>query len=185
MLRQGLIFLLSLLLCSAFPLVSGNMVFLLVTSSQCQASALKVWLLSSQGRTKHWRAGLAALLLTQGWCRQWVLLGEATPPGNSQQLTGSGLCINGSQSKFAFCKRQNGHQSHVHLPVRNRLQPFTLPTFSMPAADLGYTSRSCCLFKEKRRKIAFKIHLIRYQFSIIKVSRSKFKILRVRISFIK
>lgn len=150
--RQGLIFLLSLLLCAAFPLVSGNRVFLLVTSSQCQASLLKVWLLPSPERTKCRRVGLAALLPTQGWCRQWVLLGEAAPSGNSQQPTRLGLWMNSSQSKFAFCKRQNGHQSHVHLVVPNGLLSFALSTLSMPAADLGYTSRSCCLYWEKENK---------------------------------
>lgn len=148
--------LLPLFLCSTFPLVLGNMVVFLVTSSQCQASVLEVWLFPSLERTKRWRVGLAALLPARGGCRQWVLLGEATPSGNSQQLTCSGFCINGNQSKFVFCKRQTGHWSHVHLPVPNRLSPFALTTLSMPAADLGYTSRSCCLYREKRKKLLLK-----------------------------
>lgn len=61
--------LLSLLLCSTFPLVLGNTVVFLVTSSQCQASVLEVGLLPSWERTKRWRVGLAALLPAQGGCR--------------------------------------------------------------------------------------------------------------------
>lgn len=59
--NQGVVSLLSLLMCSTFPLVSHNVLVLLVTS-QCQASVLKLWLLPSQEKTEHLRVGDAALL---------------------------------------------------------------------------------------------------------------------------
>lgn len=147
---------------------------------QSPSSVLQVWLLPSQEGTKHRRIVLPALLLTQGWCRQWVLFGGAVPPGNSQQLPCSSFCIKGSQSKFAFYKRQSGHQSRVHAAVPSRWLPFALP-----GADLDYTSRSCCLCREKKGKNASKRYLVRGQFPINKANRSKFQILRVRTAFIK
>lgn len=140
-------------------------------------SPSSVWLLPPQEGTKH-RIVLAVFLLTQGWCRQWVQFGGAAPAGNSQQLPFSSFCI--SQSKFAFYKRQKGHQGCVHAAVPIRWLPLV-----SPVADLGYTSRSCCCCREKKKKIASKIHLVRGKFPMIEANRSKFQILRVRMPFIK
>lgn len=72
-----------------------------------------------------------------------VLLGCSAPTNFTAFQTI--LCL--VQLKCNFLLRQSGHQSHVHAAVPKRWLPFVLP-----AAGLGYTSWSCCLYREKKKK---------------------------------